>query len=123
MTTKPTGGQAFPTGLESHPSGTVVQWPELGMTLRQWYAGQALAAIIAKHDALKPTTENGPEYDVPALAAKGAFMYADAMIAEGEKPDEIAVALAGLLDLVETIDAGEHDDAPEIIAARKALGR
>ena len=49
-----------------------------GVTLRQWYAGMALRAIIQAWDR-----EPAPE-----SAAKHAFSYADAMIAFEEKENE-----------------------------------
>lgn len=72
------GGQAFPSLTAS------------GMTLRQWYAGQALAGMAP--------TPNGPvgqqgvagvaqSYQgTAAVLAAVAFKIADAMLAEGNKP-------------------------------------
>ena len=52
---KPDGGAAFP-----HPSQDfkeyVSQEPEPGMTLRDYFAGQALSGLIA-HDGSNPITE------------------------------------------------------------------
>jgi hypothetical protein len=36
---------------------------------------------------------------------------------------DMQAALRGLLDLIEEIDGGEHDDAPELVAARTALAK
>jgi hypothetical protein len=69
MTEKPTGGPAFPT----------IKWdaPQ-GMSLRDWFAGQALMGLIA-----------GRNYDMstPHVVdrAGDAYTIADAMIAEREK--------------------------------------
>ena len=63
--TKPDGGQAFPT---VHPSG-MYDYRLQGMTLRQWYAGQALPAFITSSNA-------------PAFTAECACEYADALIKE-----------------------------------------
>jgi len=62
------GGAAFPS-----QEGTAY-WH--GMSLREWYAGQALVGIIPLDGAADCT---------PAEVAHDAFQYADAMIAEGEK--------------------------------------
>lgn len=42
MTTKNTGGQAFPSNAPIHPLA-----PNGGMTLRDYFAGQALTGLIA----------------------------------------------------------------------------
>jgi hypothetical protein len=52
-----------------------------GMTLRQWYAGQVLPVVLAT--AVHTGTGNG-QID-PSIIAQGAFLIADAMIAEGAK--------------------------------------
>lgn len=79
---KDDGRQAFPQPLAIGPAGDVFPaYP--GMTLRQYFAGKAMAAIISKHAALKPTTGPGKDaaWDVPRLTAIGAVAYADALIA------------------------------------------
>ena len=50
-----------------------------GMTLRQWYAGQALAGILAAH------AEEGVNLPSDKEAASMSFQYADAMIEESRK--------------------------------------
>ena len=75
------GGAAFPR--EYHYDDFPVSEP--GMTLRDYFAAQALTGLIAKHPPLAPTTDDGPEYQTPALAARGAYIYADAMLAERER--------------------------------------
>jgi len=72
MSTKPDGGPAFPReGTLAYPKG------EAGMSLRQWYAGMALASgKLMKEDPTPATPEE--------LAAQ-LFRIADAMITEGEK--------------------------------------
>lgn len=49
-----------------------------GLTVRQWYAGQALAGLMG----LQTVYDNMADRDV----AKAAYRLADAMLAEGEKP-------------------------------------
>lgn len=63
------GGAAFP----AHWNG--MQPPQVGMSLRDWFAGMALHASI-----------NAMEVKPPAQwAALYAYEYADAMLAEREK--------------------------------------
>lgn len=59
---KPDGGPAFPCG----------RYKEYGMTLRDYFAGQALASMRAEF--------------VTDRTAQLAYEYADAMLAEREKP-------------------------------------
>jgi hypothetical protein len=64
------GGAAFPTpdcSAWDGPSRTP------GMTLRDWFAGQALAGIFASGNVTLPF--NGPEE-----AAARAYQFADAML-------------------------------------------
>jgi len=63
------GGLAFPDPARAsgHPM-------ESGMSLRDWFAGQALAGLLAY-------PENG-EWFKPTSLARAAYDYADAMIAE-----------------------------------------
>jgi len=64
------GGQAFPISYDG-PS------VDLGMSLRDWFAGQALAGT-----SLLQAYHNRPD-----LLAQHAYEYADAMLAEREKGD------------------------------------
>ena len=75
--TKDTGGQAFPCVHELSETK--------GMTLRDWFAGQALQAIVTKH---KPfvSADNKVWNKASQRAAAGAYEYADAMLAERSKP-------------------------------------
>lgn len=50
-----------------------------GVSLREWFAGQALVGYLAAHAG--PTVKT-PE---PEAAAKRAFQFADAMIRESQK--------------------------------------
>ena len=64
--TKSDGKQAFPTGNPTHGGNP-------GMTLRDWFAGQALVGLVAS-----PATDNCTFGSV----ASSAYGYADAMLKE-----------------------------------------
>jgi len=76
---KEDGGPAFPVKeyMDAKP-GDITWGMHHGMTLRQWYAGTALMALIRDQDPLR--VQNGKE-----LYTTVAFELADAMIAEGSK--------------------------------------
>ena len=68
---KDDGGPAFPGARETNGNGDVLWHGSLGMTLRDWFAGQAMAALICGGAAGLPPDE----------VAKWAYETADAMIA------------------------------------------
>jgi len=68
-TKKKDGGPAFPT--QSSPYFT-------GMTLRDWFAGRALAALIASGDSSDDLDET----------AYNAYRQADAMLAERNRRND-----------------------------------
>lgn len=70
---KETGGMAFP-----NCAGNQIFAP--GMTLRDYFAGQALAGLTAAHD-----TTGGWTGTVETGCAQEAYAIADAMIAERDK--------------------------------------
>lgn len=63
------GGFAFPTSEIRAPNGMVISPGSDGMSLRDWFAGQALAGLLAN------------KYDVPDSAAFQAYRFADALLA------------------------------------------
>lgn len=78
MTTKHDGGAAFPIPHSNEPGAYEA---ETGMSLRDWFAGQALAGIFAggfadtvPHDDVSNGTASSP-------VACFAYLYADAMLA------------------------------------------
>ena len=80
---KDTGGPAFPESKQDfEPSitggGYVLRSQNGGMTLRDWFAGQALAAIIQGDGA--------QFFNEFKLHAELAYLQADAMLAERSKP-------------------------------------
>lgn len=64
---KSDGGSAFPISHPEHPS------PSDGMTLRDWFAGQALSAVASSE---RYYGDDGPEN-----IAQDAYLIADAMLA------------------------------------------
>jgi hypothetical protein len=69
MTTIDDGGPAFPVPDSHHANGQV-QYGANGMTLRDWFAGQALAGLIAD------PSRDGSADD----RARYAYAYAAAML-------------------------------------------
>lgn len=62
------------------------QFTETGMTLRDWFAGQALAGMLANSDMAASAARLKIEPDAfRSDITTGAFKFADAMIAEREK--------------------------------------
>lgn len=75
------GGPAYPTHVQTTSvDGQEFSYTMQGMTLRDWFAGQALAGFIATF--AHPQAINPPE---PENAAGWAYQYADAMIAAREQ--------------------------------------
>lgn len=73
---KPDGGQAFPVpGLSNLPNDNFIH-PFPGMTLRDWFAGQALSAMDIQILVAEPAAQ---------YMATSAFIIADKMIAERER--------------------------------------
>lgn len=68
------GGHAFPmaSDLLGHTPG---------MSLRDWFAGQALASLLADYDS----RHGIPPYDFMRHCAAAAYKVADAMIAARDK--------------------------------------
>ena len=73
-----TGGPAFPMVGESYS--------QFGMTLRDYFAGQALPTILAALIA-KPAHETAPftQEERAAGVARASYEIADAMLAEKDK--------------------------------------
>ena len=81
----PENPPAFPVRIES-PMG-VIDIKE-GMTLRDWFAGQIIPAIVAatsagQHSPIRGGGEQGNEAIEKAMA-RDAYSLADAMLAERE---------------------------------------
>lgn len=78
MTLKNDGGPAFP----GETATMVGNFPNPGMSLRDWFAGQAMAAFL--HDGA---------YDYGA-AAQHSYLIADAMLAARMSDEELAQAVS-----------------------------
>lgn len=76
MTTKQTGGPAFPLAVNK----TDHRYTH-GMSLRDWFAGQALAGLLANPE-IDNIDENASLEDSLANAA---YITADAMLKERDK--------------------------------------
>jgi hypothetical protein len=70
-----TGGPAFPRPLSLNVNGEAA-WEQDGMTLRDWFAGQALPWILRAH------------LGSPEWVAAEAYKLADAMLKERERNGE-----------------------------------
>lgn len=74
------GGPAFPTLADvEYESGHALELDTSGMSLRDWFAGQALNGLIASIQPHERLTDH-------PLAAKNCYAVADAMLAERAKP-------------------------------------
>ena len=70
------GGPAFPCPVEFDPNQQLVSRGSFGMSLRDWFAGQALAGLVFHNDYGCISDED---------IAAGAYSYADAMLATRSK--------------------------------------
>ena len=99
---KDDSGPAFPTDHFNRDKAVG------GMTLRDWLAGQAMAAMLMRDTTVAPG-RNGDEIVAAAqmrrkLRAKVAYMEADAMLAEREKEGEASDAVTP----VEAVEAANN---------------
>ena len=72
------GGQAFPTPGSKYENG-IVNHPESGMTLRDYFAGQAFAGLIGTIDK-KTRLELAEGIIAGTPFAKAAYVLADTML-------------------------------------------
>jgi len=86
MSKQKDGGSAFPM-IDSDINGVGEHYyfSTGGMSRRQWYAGQALAGMLASFSGMFSLLEHG----YASKIANGAFMIADAMEAESEKQNVV----------------------------------
>jgi hypothetical protein len=74
-----TGGAAFPVMDQVAPNGEHIQWGELGMTLRDYFAAKAMAALIAR---VPYDERHGIHAEAMSFAA---YNFADAMLKAREQ--------------------------------------
>lgn len=72
--------RAFPTPTILTPNGEVEHWGEPGMSLRDWFAGQAMVGLLRTKDALHLLNAE-PEYPFHVNFADSCYLIADAMLA------------------------------------------
>ncbi len=75
---KPDGGPAFPFSALS-PGGPDIYKDNEGMSLRDYFAGQALVGMLASDSSVDRTKVN------KAVWSSAAYAFADAMLAERAK--------------------------------------
>ena len=73
------GGSAFPVNGFAYAAFPVTS-PEPGMTLRDYFAGQALMSLLIEPGQIADSTYQ--------QAAELSYRFADAMLAEREKDDD-----------------------------------
>ena len=78
MTSKNDGGPAFPAEYDKHHDFQGKPYGTAGMSLRDWFAGQALAGLLSSPFARKDVTWGDFTAD--------AYDVADAMLAQRNKP-------------------------------------
>ena len=78
MSAKETGGFAFPTGDVYDAEGQVILPAENGMTLRDWFAGMALAGL---QGAMTEAALKGKDFgNANDYLADGVYQIADSML-------------------------------------------
>jgi hypothetical protein len=76
-------GPAFPCPVEFDPNGQIVSHGSFGMTLRDWFAGQALAGIATQWNGIEfylRSCGGGDANEVRSFMAYAAYNQADAML-------------------------------------------
>jgi hypothetical protein len=80
------GGPAFPSAVVLDEMGTKIWADDYGyggMTLRDYFAGQALAGVLASNAEVKASRDQVARTSMIAIAC---YQVADALLAEREKP-------------------------------------
>lgn len=87
MAQRDDGGPAFPVqgqqiGTDTEGAPILAGQLHHGMTLRDWFAGQALAGMLANPNTTGPAS---PASALPSAVATFSYAIADAMLAERAK--------------------------------------
>lgn len=88
MSERNDGGTAFPCEQHETQDGTWNQTFEPGMSLRDWFAGQALAGLFASRDLQIAILHDSAQIGLGAFEptmAHAAYKMAEAMLAERRK--------------------------------------
>lgn len=95
---KDTSGPAFPSAASHSPHGEWLDGPHPGMTLRQWYAGQAMKGFIAGDNEASisficerlgiDSLDYSPLEHWPQYVALWAWKFADVMLAHEQREAE-----------------------------------
>ena len=72
------GGFAFP---QSHPDVAYSDYIGGGMTLRDWFAGQAMQAMLSNFDWMQHVAKQFENVSGDQLVPQMAYEFADAMLA------------------------------------------
>lgn len=85
MSLQPDGGPAFPDGARKYSDDY-----EPGMTLRDWFAGKALEAIVSNETRVRViiSETNDAAEAVDLAVALAAYGIADAMLAARERKED-----------------------------------
>ena len=80
------GGPAFPKPCDecSHDASDCYQVAQEGMSLRDWFAGQALIGQVIRQELAWVAASSGPGCLVETVMARRAYDQADAMLKEAE---------------------------------------
>ena len=80
------GGRAFPNNIRSYDGelGQIVENGDKGMSLRDWFAGQALSEAFRARREYVAAFTNTRDIGLAEIAAT-AYALADAMLAERER--------------------------------------
>lgn len=124
MTQRDNGGSAFPStplGDDGKPGGA----HRFGMSLRDWFAGQALSSIpLRSWDYLSSGDDKVKAWATLAYAVADAMLAARSPAQEAPQPDPRDELLREVDDLLCLLNWGDRDDEVRSLLTkiREALG-